>query len=85
VNVVLLSTQGREPVDSRKYREMAKSKRSPVLDSGNYRHGFTVTETKMLRAGTYLLLVSTFDAGELGSFVVTISSSDKILNIRSIP
>lgn len=47
----------------------------PVLDSGNYRHGFVVTPRKLLRAGTYTLVASTYHHGKQGSFAIKIASS----------
>lgn len=48
-----------------------------MLDSGNYRHGFAVTERKKIPAGLYSLIVSTFNPGQVGVFAVKVASSLK--------
>lgn len=50
-----------------------------VIDSGNYRHGFLVTERERVAAGAYCLLISNFTPGMLGSFHVVVSSSVRII------
>ena len=68
----------------RDYRVAAKRSGKPVLDSGNYRYGFVVTERGLISAGTYLLIVSTFDPGQLGVFKVKVCSSVKF-TIEVVP
>ena len=50
----------------------------PVLDSGDYRHGFTVTERKKVPGGLYTLVASTFEPGQVGAFRVIIYASSKV-------
>mmetsp|Transcript_7231 Transcript_7231/g.15447 ORF Transcript_7231/g.15447 Transcript_7231/m.15447 type:complete len:578 (+) Transcript_7231:926-2659(+) len=56
-------------------RELVKYSKKPVLDSGNYRHGFTITEMKSITPGAYVLIASTYDSGQLGKLIVTINTS----------
>ena len=69
---------------SRDYRQAGKKSGKPVLDSGNYRYGFVVTDRGEVLAGTYLLIVSTFDPGQLGVFNVKVCSSVKV-KIEVVP
>ncbi|KAG7346312.1 calpain family cysteine protease [Nitzschia inconspicua] len=85
VNVMLASLQGKQPKNLQRYRELANSNGMPILDSGNYRHGFTVTDTKIVRPATYVLIVSTYEEGQSGSFDVAIASAEKIVEIESVP
>lgn len=82
---MLVSLRGKNPEDIRKYRQLAETNSKPILDSGNYRHGFTITETKSISAGTHVLIVSTYDPGQLGSFEITIDSSAEMMDVQSIP
>ncbi|CAB9509649.1 Calpain-7 [Seminavis robusta] len=56
----------------------------PPVDSGNYRHGFVVTKRQRAGAGPYALVVSAYNAGEVGTFKVKISTSVKISLIDEI-
>ena len=56
-------------------RELIQYGKRVVLDSGNYRHGFTITEKKSIDAGSYALISSTFHAEQLGKCTITIDSS----------
>jgi hypothetical protein len=82
---MLISLGGKEFESLCKYRELAKSYGRPILDSGNYRHGFAVTETKSVSGGTYAVLVSTYNAGKVGPFEITVASSARIASSRPIP
>lgn len=65
--------------DSKTYRRLAaKSIGTPSLDSGNYKHAFAVTETRPIRPGMYVVLVSTYHAGQVGTFTLSIASSIKV-------
>jgi hypothetical protein len=66
------------------YRQLARAGGKPRLDSGNYRFGFAVTERERIPAGTYVVIVSTFDEGQLGVFNVKVCSSVK-LKIGQVP
>ena len=50
----------------------------PVIDSGNYRHGFVVTKRTKLKAGAYTAVVSNFYNGEQAVFILNIFSSSKL-------
>ena len=74
-NVMLIDVSNyRGEVDIRRHTQMFGK---PVLDSGNYRHGFFVTPRKLVRAGTYTLVASTYYHGKQGSFAVKIASSQQ--------
>jgi hypothetical protein len=66
------------------YRQLAKTHGRPILDSGNYRHGFVVSERKQIPAGEYTLIVSSFHPGQVGAFHVNICSSVQV-KIDEIP
>lgn len=77
VNVMLIEvpsaiTKSEDP------RRFTILKGKPYLDSGNYRHGFVVTKRKTVKAGTYVLVVSTFHRGQLGVFQLKVTSSKKV-------
>ena len=72
VNVMLISIPQEDTND---YRRQTRKRGNPTLDSGNYRHGFAVTETKKLGAGVYTLVVSTYNPGQLGVYNLKISCS----------
>ena len=71
-------------VSSGDYRRAAMSHGRPVLDSGDYRYGFAVTERKQVAAGEYVLVVSTFESGQIGVFNVHLSATVK-LSVRNLP
>jgi calpain-7 len=56
----------------------------PVIDSGNYRHGFVVTERKMLPPGSYVAVVSNFHGGVTAPFRLSIHSS-RAIQVKSLP
>ena len=58
-------------------QRMARSRGRPVLDSGNYRHGFAVTERMEMQPGIYVMIVSTFHPGKVGSYGIKIAHSSK--------
>lgn len=82
---MLVSLQGKELTNLERYRHLAKSNGKPILDSGNYRHGFTITDTKLVRPATYVLIASTYEEGQFGSFQITVASSKSAVEIQSIP
>lgn len=49
--------------------------KKPFVDSGDYRHGFVVTESKMVPEGNYTVVVSTFDPPQVGPFSFQVFSS----------
>lgn len=50
----------------------------PTLDSGRYRHGFTVAGPKLVKPGPYLLVVSCFHERQEGDFQVKVYSSRRL-------
>ena len=71
---------------SKDLRVRARKYGSPILDSGNYRHGFTVTERTKIKPGTYVFVVSTFHAGNVGTYSVDVACSKKgVLAINRVP
>ena len=77
---MLIGLKGSEFNDLRRLTRVAGK---PVLDSGNYRHGFTVTERRKVPAGIYSLVVSTYREGQLGIFNIKVASSAAV-EIREI-
>lgn len=65
------------PVDSYG-RRVTKILSDPPVDSGNYRHGFVVTERTKIEGGAYTLIVSSYSPGEAANFRVKLSSSMKL-------
>ena len=76
VNVMLIALPSGDYTDMNT-RQMTRGRGKPKLDSGNYRHGFAVTERKKIDPGAYTLVVSTFNQGQVGAFSVKVSSSVK--------
>ena len=64
-------------------RRLTQTRGKPTLDSGNYRHGFVVTERMKIPAGEYTLIVSPFNPGQVGAFQVKVCSS-LCLSINSV-
>ena len=85
VNVMLVSLRGKKADNIRDYRRLADTNGKPILDSGNYRHGFTVTATKSIGSGTHIIIVSTYEPGQQGSFEIAIGSSAELVNTQIIP
>lgn len=50
----------------------------PVLDSGQYRHGFVASDKKTLPSGAYTLIVSNFHVDQTGLFTLKIASSKPV-------
>lgn len=50
----------------------------PVLDSGNYRHGFAVTKRKHIKAGSYVVIASNYTRGQKAVFQIKLCSSAKL-------
>ena len=51
----------------------------PVLDSGQYRHGFVASEKKVIKGGAYTLIVSNFHVDQTGLFTLKIASSKPVM------
>lgn len=57
-----------------------KASGRPVIDTGNYRHGFVVSNRTAIPAGPYTLVVSNYHAGQTGFYTLKISSN--VQNVR---
>jgi calpain-7 len=73
-NVIMLRQPGNS---SGNCPRAAKHYGEPVLDSGNYRHGFAVTERSKVLKGSYAVFVSTFHGNKLGKYHITIAHSTR--------
>lgn len=58
--------------------------RDIVGDSGEYRKGFAVADTRKVQPGTYTIICSTFDPGQLGSFSLRIGATSNC-SVEKIP
>ena len=50
----------------------------PIINSGEYRHGYAVAEAVFVPAGLYTLVVSTFEVGQVGRFSLRVLSTKEI-------
>jgi hypothetical protein len=82
VNVILFQLQ--KTSSSENFRALSRKHGKIRLDSGNYRHGFCVTERRSLSPGLYTILVSTFSPGKLGVYSIKITSSTKVV-LKEVP
>jgi len=67
VNVRVLHGRGK--------RITAINRKDVVCDSGDYRRGATQARTEDLPAGTYTVVVSTFEAGQTGPYTLRVDSA----------
>ena len=51
---------------------------NPILDTGDYRHGFAVSESIYIPPGFYTLVASTFAPGQVGKYLVHVFSSKEV-------
>ena len=51
---------------------------NPIIDTGKYRHGFVVSEIVPVPAGVYTLCASTYEVGQVGTFLLHIFSSNEV-------
>mmetsp|Transcript_3130 Transcript_3130/g.8824 ORF Transcript_3130/g.8824 Transcript_3130/m.8824 type:complete len:301 (-) Transcript_3130:138-1040(-) len=58
-------------------QRMEQATETAIIDSGKYRHGFLVTERKILDTGSYVVMVSPYTAG-VGPFQVRYSTSKPV-------
>ena len=70
INVILVQSQ-----TGRRVHHLYES---PTIDSGDYRYGFVVTARTLLTTGVYTLIASTFEAGQVGSFILHVMTDRKI-------
>jgi calpain-7 len=72
------------PVDSYGQR-MDRATGHAVIDSGKYRHGFSITDRKkMKRGGSYVVLISCYTPGQVASFQVHVSSTSNRVKFEPI-
>ena len=76
---MLLGIPEKKTKIKRSFRESVQFSKGTILDSGSYRHKFTITERKSIDAGTYVLIASTYHAGQCGECILTIDSSVDVL------
>jgi calpain-7 len=84
VNAMLISINKHRKEDYSSYRQVVKMRGRPILDSGVYRFGFTTTNQEQVPAGEYVLVLSTFRCGQVGTFSASVNSSIK-LEISVVP
>ena len=65
-------------------RITAIAKRDIVKDSGDYRKGSALTEIHEVQAGTYTIVCSTFEQGQLGKFSLHVRTTTQSI-IKPIP
>ncbi|KAL7544034.1 hypothetical protein ACHAXR_013478 [Thalassiosira sp. AJA248-18] len=81
MNVILARST---PSGSQQNMNEQRSKRihhlyeEPIIDTGNYRHGFAASEAVFVPAGLYTLVTSTFEPGQVGKFLLHVFSSKQI-------
>lgn len=78
INVMLIKVD----VDGTRVQKVRKG--APIIDSGNYRHGFVATGVCWVPGGSYTLVISTFTPGQVGAFSMKLYSSAKLQPV-SIP
>jgi len=70
---------------SQSQRTYTVNSRDVILDSGPYRSGSSIVETKeALPSGSYTIICSTYDVNELGKFVLRVES-DTMVQVKVIP
>lgn len=83
INVIL--ARGKRTSDAqqgdtndRRSRRLHHLYEDPIIDTGAYRHGFAVSEVVFAPAGLYTLVASTFEAGQVGRFLLNVFSSKEV-------
>lgn len=51
---------------------------APLVDSGDYRYGFVVTKRVLLQPGSYTIVVSTYEVGKEGPFILHVMSENQV-------
>ena len=59
--------------------------RDIVADSGEYRKGYALAEIRKVQAGTYTIVCSTFEIGQLGAFTLRIGTTSDCVIERVLP
>lgn len=83
INVILARSKliGNQQGDARELtgKRIHHLYEDPVIDTGDYRHGFAVSDTVFLRGDTlYTLVASTFTPGAEGKFILHFLSSKEV-------
>jgi hypothetical protein len=55
-----------------------------IIDTGNYRHGFVVSDRKAIPAGAYTLVVSNFHVGQTGFYTLKVASNLASVNVHKL-
>jgi len=76
INIIL--ARGKPGSSDQKSQRIHHLYEDPILDTGAYRHGFTVSESIYIPVGFYTLVVSTFVPGQIGKFLVHAFSSKEL-------
>lgn len=58
--------------------------RDVVVDSGEYKNGYALAETKDVAAGVYTIVSSTFEQGQAGAFKLGVSATSQVL-LKRVP
>ena len=58
--------------------------RDMVVESGEYRNGYALAETKDLPAGIYTIVCSTFEQGQTGAFELGVSATSQVM-LKRVP
>ena len=58
--------------------------RDIVVDSGEYKNGYALAETKDVPAGTYTIVSSTFEPGQAGAFKLSVSATSQVI-LKRVP
>jgi calpain-7 len=80
INVKLI----RSISDSNARESLVINSRTAVVDTGDYRDGFVASAVKLVSEGSYVLVASTFDPGEIGPFMLNIHSSIKGIHVSQL-
>lgn len=56
----------------------------PIIDTGNYRHGFVVSQRTSLPPGAYTLVVSNYHAGQTGFYTLKVLSNVRNIKLEKI-
>ncbi|CUS08155.1 unnamed protein product [Tuber aestivum] len=59
--------------------------RDIITESGEYRRGCAYAETASLQKGTYTIVASTFEPGQIGDFTLTVASTISHATVTELP
>ena len=64
--------------------KFVKASGRPIIDTGNYRHGFVVSGRTFVPAGSYTLVVSNYHSGQTGFYTLKVSSNVPNMKLEKI-